>query len=559
MSSRFFVARYCRVVACCTLLLAGVLFPASVHTAEKLNVLFIASDDMRPQLGCYGDAVVKSPHLDALARRGLLFQRSYVQQALCSPSRISLLSGRYPATTTIFEIGRPLRATLPDITTLPQHFKNHGYHTRSLGKVYHVGIDDDASWSVPAWHSRQPRTSPATQAAVRKFLEDAKTKGIAIPQRGQGSRHSAVPPFEAVECGDDDLLDGDTAAHAVQQLRDYAQNPRQPFFLAVGFANPHVPWISPRRYWDLYDRAALPLATNEFLPRGAPAFAATSGADFRWYAGVPKGDLPESYKRACLHGYLAAISYVDEQVGRLLAALDETGLSRNTIVVFWTDHGYYMGEHTWWGGKHNNYEGATRNALIIAAPNQRTAGRSTQALVEAVDLAPTLTDLCGLPAEPGFEGRSLRPILDDPQASVHDAAFSWYPKSGYLGVAMRTEQWRYVEWTKSGAAIERELYDMQRDPQCDQNVAALPEHQSLLAALSQRLRRQFPVQEFREPPATPAAGTKRKAKQDRKKRGQNNFFGSSEESVGGFRACWWSDGGFLEAWLGRTMWGEQRE
>lgn len=493
---------------------------SSVSAAEKLNVLFIASDDMRPQLGCYGDSSVKSPNIDALAKRGMLFNRSYVQQALCSPSRISMLSGRYPATTGIFEIGRPLRATMPDITTMPQYFKNHGYHTRSLGKIYHVGIDDDASWTVPAWHSKKPRTSPATQAAVAQYLADAKAKGIVIPQKGKGNRNTAIPAFEAVDCADDDLLDGDCASNAIAQLREHAMNPTQPFFLAVGFANPHVPWIAPRKYFDLYDPAKLPLATNEFLPKGSPAFAATSGTDFFGYKGVPQvsGDkMPEDYKRACLQGYLAAISYVDAQVGRLLATLDETGLAKNTVVVFWSDHGYYMGEHTWWGAKHNNYEGATRNCLIIATPGQKTAGQKTDALAQSVDLAPTLAQLCGLPANPGFQGRSLVPVIEDPGASVNEAAYSWYPKSGYLGVTMRTDQWRYVEWTKTGSPTERELFNMVLDIQNDLNVADKPEHAKVIESLSRQLREKFPVQEFKEPPAmpsnTPKASGKNKLKE----------------------------------------------
>jgi iduronate 2-sulfatase len=474
--------------------------------SEKMNVLFIAADDMRPQLGCYGDVVVKSPNIDSLAKRGLLFNRSYVQQALCSPSRISMLSGRYPSTTGIFEIGRPLRATMPEITTMPQHFKNHGYHTRSLGKIYHVGIDDEDSWTVPAWHSKKPRTSETTRQAVAKYVADAKAKGIEIPQKGRGNRNAAIPAFEAVDCLDDDLLDGDTAKNAIEQLREHAQNPEQPFFLAVGFANPHVPWIAPTKYFDLYDPAALPLAMNEFLPREAPSFAATSGADFYWYRDVPQvsgEQLPESFKRECLQGYLAAISYVDAQVGRLIQALDETGLSKNTIVVFWSDHGYYMGEHTWWGAKHNNYEGATRNCLIIAGPELFTAGQSTQALAQSVDLAPTLTELCGLPAHAGFEGRSLAPVLKDASANVNEAAYSWYPKSGYLGLAMRTDQWRYVEWTKPGAATERELYDMSADPQNDQNLAGETRHAALIDSLSRQLREKFPVQEFINPESPP--------------------------------------------------------
>ena len=205
----------------CAMVLVGV---ASLSSAAGPNVLFIAADDLRPQLGCYGDRTVKSPHLDALARRGMVFERCYVQQALCSPSRIAMLSGRYPATTGIFEIGRPLRATMPDITTLPQHFKNHGYHTRSLGKIYHVGIDDDASWTIPAWHSKQPRYGPIGRAAIEAQRKDDELKGIKRQGRAKGVGNYASPAFEMVDCGDDDLLDGDTAAAAIAQLREHAKN-----------------------------------------------------------------------------------------------------------------------------------------------------------------------------------------------------------------------------------------------------------------------------------------------------------------------------------------------
>jgi iduronate 2-sulfatase len=472
----------------------------SVGSAAGPNVLFIAADDMRPQLGCYGDPTVKSPHLDALAKRGMVSERSYVQQALCSPSRISMLTGRYPATTGIFEIGRTLRETMPDITTLPQYFRSHGYHTRSFGKIYHVGIDDEASWSVAPWHSKKPRQGPIGRAAIAAQRKEDAAKGIKRQGRAKGVGPYASPAFEIVDEGDDDLLDGDTTVAAIAQLRAYAKDRSRPFFLAVGFANPHVPWVAPRKYWELYDRAKLPLAKNEFLPKGAPAFATTAAQDFLSYANVPDGPLPEAFKRECLHGYLASISYIDAQVGRLLAALEETGLAENTIVVFWSDHGYYMGEHTWWGMKHNNYEGATRNCLIISQPGMKRAGTKTSALAQAVDLAPTLTELCGLPAHAGFQGRSLKPVLENPAATVNDAAFSWYPKEGWLGVAMRTDEWRFVEWTKVGREPVRELYDMTRDPHNDVNLAGSPQYAKLRESLSQRLRERFPVQEFKPPP-----------------------------------------------------------
>jgi arylsulfatase A-like enzyme len=458
-------------------------------TETKLNVLFLVSDDMRPQLGCYGDKLVKSPNLDRFAARGMVFERAFCQQALCSPSRISLLSGRHTETTRIHTIGPFLRETMPDIVTLPQQFKNHGYFTRSLGKVYHVGIDDPPSWSVPPWHSKAPRQGPEGQAAVKKYVGEAKASGRKLPAKGKGAANYAGPAFEAPDVADDDLLDGDCTREALAALRDLAAKP-QPFFLAVGFANPHVPWVAPKRYWDLYRDDEIPLPPNQFMPKNAPAFAATSGDDFYWYGKVPADrKITADLGRQYLHGYLAAISYVDNCIGRLLDELDRLGLRDKTIVVFWGDHGYYMGEHSWWGGKHNNYEGATRAPLLAAAPGMKAAGRKTGALVEFVDIYPSLCDLAGLPLTDGLEGTSFKPLLDDPQRSWKKAAFSQYPKGGNFGTAMRTDRYRYVEWkNKQGEIVARELYDHQTDPQENENVADKPEHAKVIVELSAQLK-----------------------------------------------------------------------
>ena len=478
-----------RSILCLAAALIMIAGPAAGADPPRLNVLMIAVDDLRPELGCYGVAGVKSPNIDALAARGLVFGRAYCQQALCSPSRISLLSGRRPETTGIDTIGPTLRSKLPDVITLPQHFKDNGYFTRSIGKVFHVGIDDPPSWSVPSVQGRKPRHGPEGQALIRRRAADAKAAGREVPAKGEGSLSYASPAFEDPDCGDDDLLDGDAARIAVQALGEVASRPDVPFFLGVGFANPHVPWVAPRRYWDLYQEADLRLPDNAFPPRGAPKFAAVTGTDFTWYGNIPKDRVitPE-FGRRCLHGYLAAISYVDAQVGRVLGELDRLGLRDKTVVLLWGDHGYYMGEHGWWGGKHNNYEGATRAPLIVSAPGIKAAGRTTAALTEFVDIYPSLADLCGLPAPFGAEGTSFRPLLDDPGRRWKDAAFSSYPKGGYRGTAMRTDRYRLVEWRKAGADPIRELYDHAADPQEDENLAARPEHEATVAALAGRLR-----------------------------------------------------------------------
>jgi len=484
-------------------LAAGANPSPSGEPGTRPNVLMIAVDDLRPQLGCYGDPLVKSPHIDRLAARGVVFDRAFCQQALCSPSRISLLTGRRPATTRIHTIGPFLRETMPDVVTLPQHFKHHGYFARSLGKVYHVGIDDPASWSVEPWHSKQPRYGPVGTAAVKKRIADLKASGKPIPQKGENAPFYGGPAFEAPELGDDELLDGDTVREALEVMRELAARPDRPFFLAVGFSNPHVPWVAPKRYWDLYRDEAIPLPDNPYPPRNAPPFAARSGDDFYWYGNVPKDRvITPAFGRQCLHGYLAAISYVDAGVGRLLDELDRLGLREKTVIVFWGDHGYYLGEHGWWGGKHNNYEGATRAPLIVAAPGRKGAGAHAAGLVEFVDIYPSLVELCGLPpAPPGLEGTSFVPLLDDPARPGKEAAFSEYPKGGYHGIAMRTDRYRYVRWTdRQGGVAAVELYDHRTDPRENENVSGDPARAALLDELAGRLQAVGP------PP--PAAGRK---------------------------------------------------
>jgi iduronate 2-sulfatase len=469
--------------------LKSVLAASAREGAARPNVLFIASDDLRPQLGCYGDKLVKSPNLDKLAARGTVFGRAYCQQALCSPSRISLLAGRRPHTTGIYQIGPTLRSKMPDVVTLPQHFKNNGYHARSLGKIFHVGIDDPQSWSVPSYVGKKPRYGPDGQAKVRAAAQALKAAGKPEPQTGPGRSFYAGPAFEAVDCGDDDLIDGDIAREAVEALRAYAKSPGQPFFLGVGFNNPHVPWVAPKKYFDQYNPADIHLPDNMYTPRNAPAFAASSGADFYWYGNVPKDRIitPE-FGRQCIHGYLAAISYVDACVGRVVDELERLKLSDNTIIVFWGDHGYYMGEHSWWGGKHNNYEGATRAPLIVSAPGKK-GGQRTSAIVEFIDIYPALVELCGLPPTPGLEGRSFAPLLDDPNQTWNKIAYSEYPRGGRQGTAIRTDRYRYVEWTdKQGKIIARELYDHANDPQENENVADRPENAAVIADLSRQLK-----------------------------------------------------------------------
>ncbi len=472
--------------------------------ARRPNVLMIAVDDLRPEVGCYGVPLIQTPNIDALARRGTLFEQAYCQQAVCSPSRTSLLTGRRPDTTKIYELQTHFRATIPDVVTLPQHFKNNGYHTQGFSKIYHGGLDDPQSWSVPHWTPKQPRYGKAeTLADLQRQREQARAAGrlpaAAPPERDPktGAVLRIPPPNNAVrgpswedpDVADNALPDGETADKAIETLRAVKD---KPFFLAVGFLNPHLPFVAPKKYFDLYPLDKMPLASNPFAPRDAPAFALTNSGELRSYADIPKdGPIADAKARELIRGYYAATSYTDAQIGRVLAELDRLGLRENTIVVLWGDHGWQLGEHGLWN-KHTNFETSTRSLLVVSAPGQKKANAKTAALTEFVDIYPTLAELAGLPLPQGLEGASFKLLLDDPQRAWKQAAFSQYPRPGQkaMGYTMKTARYRYTEWLNqtTGALIAAELYDHKADPQENVNAAERAENKELVARLSAKLR-----------------------------------------------------------------------
>jgi arylsulfatase A-like enzyme len=466
----------CLVIACALLLC-----PPALRAAGKLNVLFVAVDDLRPELNCYGATHVMSPNIDALAASGLRFDRAYCQLALCNPSRSSLLSGRRVETTGIFDLKTNMRDTYPDLVTLPEMFKNNGYRTLSFGKIFHTGNgnhDDPKSFSEKPWHPGAP-TGAAAQTRPTPTDPDADPDADLLPA-------------QSFDCADEDLQDGKTATKVVEALREHKD---KPFFIGCGFHKPHMPFVSPKRYWDLYDPARIKLATNQHLPADTPAFVSNDASELRRYKGMPKkGPIPDDVQRHLLHGYYAATSFMDAQLGRVMAALDELGLRDRTIVILWGDHGYQLGEHGTWN-KRTNWEIATRVPLIVSTPAMTaTRGKSSAALVEFVDIYPTLAELCGLTPPDKLEGTSFTPLLADPQTPWKPAAFSVYQKpvkelgGPTLGRAMRTERYRYIEWkAKGGDQVVRELYDEQTDPQEMQNLANQPEHAQLVAKLSKQL------------------------------------------------------------------------
>ena len=458
--------------------------------ASRPNILFLAADDLRSDLGCYGHPEVKTPHLDALARRGVLFERAYCQQAVCNPSRASVLTGRRPDTLRVWNLQTHFRETLPDVVTLPQAFKQAGYTSVGLGKLFHnqsgprrppFPFSDPPSWS------REPR-----------FAEGAHWQDWVVPGDAAGPKAKGGP-VQCLDVPDEAYFDGQIAASAVAALREFAGS-REPFFLGVGFWKPHLPFNAPKRYWDLYDRAKLAPPDPAAAPAGAPALAAHPWQELRGYIGVPKtGPLPAAQIAELRHGYLAAISFLDAQVGRVLAELERTGLAANTVVVFWSDHGFHLGEHDLWA-KTSNYELDARVPLIIAAPGVARAGGRTAGLTELIDVYPTLTALAGLAADPALEGRSLVPQLRDPAGPGKPFALSQHPRPAYgapthMGYALRDDRFRYVEWRElaTGAVAARELYDHRTDPRETVNCAADPVHREAMDKLAAQLRTVAPA------------------------------------------------------------------
>ena len=414
---------------------------------DRYNVLFIMVDDLRPLLGCYGHSEMHTPNIDRIAQNGTVFNSAYCQYPLCSPSRTSMLTGLRPDTTGVKENRTFFRQQTPDMITLPQHFKAYGYHAQSVGKVAHIPAfqDDEFSWSVPSWRP------------LWKSYDAAIT-----------------PSWQALDVDDDELRDGKTARRAVNVLKEIKNNQ---FFLALGFYKPHLPYHAPKKYFELYDNATfnLPAISEEVTPELIPP---------RWNAvrafeDIPSGTEPIPYNKILelTHAYAASISYIDAQIGRVLNKLDDLGLTEKTVIAFCGDHGYNLGENGTWG-KNIIYEATLHSPLIVSVPGQQSAGHETQAMVELVDIFPTLCDACELPILPKLEGLSMMPIIEQPSLPWKNAVFSQFKQTRTI----RTEQYRYAE---TGAI--KELYDYGTNPNSEENIAEYPENAELVVHLSERL------------------------------------------------------------------------
>ncbi len=468
-ASRFAVIAFvCRLLAVVAIVMLG----GGIGRAERprMNVLFLIADDLRTEMGCYGSPIAKTPNLDALAASGVRFDRAYCQFPLCNPSRSSLLTGRYPTTVGVLGNRTWFGATCPNAESLPRHFKDHGYRTLRAGKIFHGGIDDTEAWT----EGGEPRYFGEGAVAKPPTHRERDANGRLLTKTELSDRYVVLA---------DDAAGGDhrIADRAIDYLKNAGD---EPFFLACGFNKPHSPLEAPRRFFDLFDAEATPLppdyAPRPTVPPGFPAGSIRpSNADLF----VGRDSTPDS-AREMIRAYLASSAWMDFNAGRVLDELERHGLADSTIVVFWGDHGYQLGEKGKWSKAGSLWEQGARTPLILRDPRSHGLGQACPRVVENVDLYPTLCELCGIPIPAGVEGRSLAPLLEHPHQEWDRPAYTVWSEDGahVTGVAVRTESWRYAEFYGRGAG--RMLTDPIADVGETTNLAGDPRYAGVVERLS---------------------------------------------------------------------------
>jgi arylsulfatase A-like enzyme len=504
----------------------------------KPNILFIAVDDLKPILGCYGNTLVKTPNIDRLAKIGTVFQSNYCQQAVCGPTRASIMTGKRPDNTGVWDLKTKMRDVNPDILSLPQHLISQGYSTQGVGKIYDSRCVDDAmdgpSWSVPYYNYFKTEErfypkdlgaplsgqyqSPESKKLAEKFRLEAEAKGMSKKEITDYVSKSVKPAVECVDVPDNAYNDGANALRAIEIL-EKLKSEVQPFFFAVGFSKPHLPFVAPKKYWDLYKREDMPVAAFQEQPKNSVDVAFHNSGELRAYTDIPSLlsftdqkdyglTLPLDKQKELIHGYHAAISFMDAQVGKVLDKLDALGLTENTIIVLWGDHGWHLGDHNIWC-KHTNFEQATRTPLIISAPG--IASSASNSPSEFVDVFPTICDLAGVKIPDEVDGKSLKPLMNKSAKSVKDFSVSQYPRSGtkseterqgyasskVMGYSLRDQRYRYTIWmgndfrsTKPFNAdliVGTELYDYDKDPNETINVSEDAAYQSVAKDLKAKI------------------------------------------------------------------------
>ena len=464
------------------------------------NVLCIVADDLRPELGCYGDKQVHTPNIDRIASEGLVFKNAYAQQAVCTPSRASFLTGCRPDTTGLhFYYTEPFfDEFLPKHVTFQRHFMRNGYYSLQYGKIFHGGGEN----------------------LSERFRFPRKPLWV-LPQN---QKNDTKPPIEISDLPDEEYMDGDTTQQLIADLKK-AKNTGRPFCFSIGYYKPHVPLVMPKKYWDLYRTEDIQLPQNRRYPENiAPytipgTFQKNEDGEYTLQGGIwlwnGKYSLPDDgrpisdrYARELLHAYYACTSFIDAQIGKIMTALEELDMADNTIILLWSDHGIHYGEHCWWD-KFTTFDTDTRIPMILRVPGQKSAGQNTSAFVESVDIFPTLCALCRLPSPGYLEGTSFAPLIDNPEKEWKTAAFSQFTRYGkdyglgkenfLRGYSIRTKKWRYTEWWELGKGdvigqgnlISQELYSHDQDSEETVNIASLPENIEIITRLSERLRKGY--------------------------------------------------------------------
>ena len=487
----------------CLLLITSI----HLHGAEKLNVLFIAVDDLKPTLGPYGDEV-PTPGVNRLAAQGTTFLNAHCQQAVCAPSRASLMTGKYPDFTQIWDLKTMIREVHPNIVTLFQHYQAHGYTSIGMGKIFDFRSVDSGgeslSWSEPFTQSWAAPHHP-DYGSQSGHYQSPRIKALQAQANAEAGRelpwgqlnkwlfaNNGWPAVESADVPDDAYDDGAIGVHAVNTLARLAKS-EQPFMLAVGFKRPHLPFAAPKKYWDLFDRDAIELAPYQLPAEGSPSYALHDSNELRTYNGVPsKGPVDPETQRELIHGYYACVAFIDAQIGKLLDQLEAQGLADNTVVVLWGDHGWHLGDHGLWN-KHSNYEQATRVPLIISAP--KGMEQKTNMPTELVDIFPTLCALSGIPSPENLDGINLAPVIHGAKSRPRAIAMSQFPRGQRMGYALRDERYRYVAWFKTGGTGAKptdpidavELFDYEVDPLETRNLAKDPAYQKIADRLSKQV------------------------------------------------------------------------
>ena len=447
---------------------------------ESPNILVFYIDDLRAELGCYGSEIAITPNIDKLATDGVLFNKAYTQEAICAPSRMSTLTGLRPETLGIYSIFTPLRKVHKDVVTLPQLFKQNGYKTISTGKVYHHNVDDKESWT----HLYKKPSKRYLKPESLKAIEDLKAKGKK-PLKG--------PAYEDADVTDEAYVDGQIANEAIEALNKVKNDK---FLLFVGLTKPHLPFIAPKKYWDMHDKSKFEIPSKE-KPEGMYKLALSKWGELKNYHGIPKEDpLNDDITRTLIHGYHAAVSYMDAQVGKVMQTLEKLDLRKNTMIVFMSDHGYKIGEYGAWC-KHSNVEIDVRVPLIISRETnykKRNAGKVSNALVENVDIFATLTDICGLQG-PKSDGKSLLPVLDKPKKKWDKVATSLFARGKkIMGVTATDGKWRYTEWRDANTheILQAELYEHKNSLLSFVNLSGNANYKKTEARMKGLLEKQFP-------------------------------------------------------------------